>query len=114
MPNVPKGAKQPTDRQAKTEAKAGPIRFAYDGVSYEVDRENADNLELLEYVEEEKYILAIRGYLGKDQWAKWKDSHRDEAGRVKQEHFEPFLNAVMQAIGGGSDEAPNSEASPTS
>jgi len=97
---APKNAKQPTDRAAKAEAKAQFIEFDHDGDHYVIDRENADNLELLEFVEEEKYILAIRGYLGKDQWGRWKDAHRDDAGRVKQEHFEPFLNAVMEAIGG--------------
>jgi len=114
MPNVPKGAKQPTDRQAKAEAKGQFIDVHYSGAIYRIDRENADNLELAEFMEEEKYILAIRGYLGLDQWKKWKDSCRDDAGRVKSDHFEPFLNAILAAVGGGSEEAPNSEASSTS
>jgi len=108
MPAVPKGAKKPADRQAKAEALAQLIRVEYNGATYTIDRDNADNLELAEYMEEEKYILAIRGYLGMDQWAKWKDSCRDDMGRVKSEHFEPFLNAILAAVGGGSDEAPNS------
>ena len=108
MPAVPKGAKKPTDRQAKAEAKAQFIEVEHDGVKYVIDRANADNLELMEFVEDELYIKAIRGYLGVDQWAKFKDAHRDDQGRVASDTFESFLNAVMVAIGGGTEESPNS------
>lgn len=105
---APSNAKKPTDRQAKAEAQSQFIEFDHDGQHYVVDRENADNLELMEFVEDGQYIKAIRGYLGLEQWAKFKDSHRDDAGRVTTASFEDFLNAVMEAIGG------NSSASPTS
>lgn len=109
MPGVPEGAKKPADHKAaKAEAESKPIEFDFDGEHYVIDRDNADNLELAEFVEEDKYILAIRGYIGRDQWAAWKNSHRDDAGRVRSDQFEPFLDAVMEAIGG------NSEASSTS
>ena len=99
---APQNAKKPTDRQAKAEAKAQFIEFDHDGDHYVIDRENADNLELMEFVEDGQYIKAIRGYVGLDQWDKFKDSHRDDKGRVTTETFETFLNAVMEAIGGNS------------
>src|SRR5690242_11778531 len=92
--------KKPSDRQAKAEAKSQFIELDHDGEHYVIDRDNADNLELMEFVEDGQYIKAIRGYLGLDQWAKFKDSHRDDKGRVTTDEFESFLNAVMAAIGG--------------
>jgi hypothetical protein len=93
---------------AKDEAGEKQIVVEYDGDKYTITRENADNLDLYELVEEDKYILALRGYLGTDQWTKWKDSVRDDAGRVSMSKFEGFLNAVMEAVGGARDGHPNS------
>ena len=76
------------------------IEFDHDGQHYTIDRDNADNLELMEFVEDEQYIKAIRGYVGLDQWKKFKDAHRDEHGRVTTATFESFLTDVMAAIGG--------------
>jgi hypothetical protein len=105
---APKDAKKPQDRQAKAEALSQFIELDHDGEHYVIDRDNANNLELLEFIEDGNYIKAIRGYLGADQWGKFKDANRDDKGRVDAEAFEPFLNAVMAAIGGGSESAPNS------
>lgn len=97
---APKVKPGPQDEPIKADAQGRNVTFDYEGTKYTIDRDNADNLELLEFVEEEKYVLAIRGYLGPDQWRKWKDTHRDAQRRVSSSHFEPFLNAVMAAIGG--------------
>lgn len=106
--------RKPADHQAKAEAKGQDVEFDHEGVHYVIDRDNVYNLELMEFVEDESYIRAIRGYLGKDQWVKFKDANRDDKGRVDASAFEPFLNAVMAAVGGGKKESPNSSASPTS
>jgi hypothetical protein len=100
MPEIPEGAKVPADRQPKAEARGDVITVEHKGATYEIDRDNADNLELMEFAEEGKYILAIRGYLGDDQWSKWKDAVRDEKGRVRTAEFETFLQSVMDTIGG--------------
>lgn len=101
--------KKPQDHKPPAQAAAvgGVIEVDYNDVTYLIDRANADNLELLEFVEDEQYIKAIRGYVGLDQWAKFKDSIRDEQGRVPSAPFEPFLNAVMAALGGSRDDVPN-------
>jgi hypothetical protein len=93
---------------AKAEAEHRPIVIDYEGNRYTIDPDNANNLELLEFAEDGSYISAIRGYLGVDQWAKWKDSVRTGDGRVPADGFEDFLNAVMAAIGGAKDDHPNS------
>src|SRR4051794_41085285 len=102
MPEIPEGAKKPADHAAKAEARGESVVVEHNGATYHVDRENADNLELMEFTEDQKYISAIRGYLGVDQWSAWKDANRDEKGRVRSADFESFLQAVMDAIGGGS------------
>lgn len=108
---APKNVKQPTDRAAKAEATVQFVEFDHDGDHYVIDRENADNLELMEFVEDGQYIKAIRGYVGLDQWAKFKDAHRDDAGRVTTDSFESFLQAAMDAIGGGSGNSSGSASS---
>lgn len=101
--------KQPQDHKAKASEKAAKseaqdkiIEVDFDGERYSIDRDQADNLELMEFVEDEQYIKALRGYLGREQWARWKDSQRTEDGRVPMAPFEDFLNAIMEAIGGNS------------
>lgn len=99
--SVPANAKKPQDRQAKAEARGQFLEVEHDGITYEIDRDNTDNIELMEFVEDGKYITAIKGYIGEDQWQKFKDASRDEKGRVRSADFEPFLQAVMNVIGGG-------------
>jgi len=111
MPKIPEGAKTPTDRQPKAEARSEFLEVEHNGQTYRIDRDNADNLELMEFTEDGKYISAIRGYLGEDQWAKWKDANRDDKGRVRSADFEAFLQSVMHTIGG---ESGNSSGSATS
>lgn len=85
----------------KVEADPKPVEFTFDGVDYTVDPEAANDLELLEALEDGKYITAIRSYLGADQWAQFKDSQRNDAGRVSADKTEAFLNALMEAVGQG-------------
>ena len=100
-------AKQPEDHKAKAAAKAevdgAPIEVDFGDEHYTIDRDQADNLELMEFVEDEQYIKAIRGYLGRAQWDRWKDSVRTADGRVPAASFEEFLNVIMEAIGGNSE-----------
>lgn len=109
MPAAPKTAKKPQDRLAKGEVKRPKsIEFEHGGRTYSISPDVADNLELFEAIEDEKYMTAIRGFVGPEQWQLYKDDHRTPDGRVPVEGFEEFLNKVTAAIGGGSEEAPNS------
>lgn len=99
-----KSIKQPQDRKPKSSATKAevdniPLIVEHDGATYEIDRANANNLELMEFAEDGLYLKAIRGYIGLDQWAAFKDKYRDDQGRVDADAFEPFLDAVMQALG---------------
>lgn len=102
--------RQPEDHKAKAsksaakaDAEGASIEVDFLGEHYVIDRNQADNLELMEFVEDEQYIKATRGYLGREQWERWKDSVRTEDGRVPSAPFEEFLNLIMEAIGGNSE-----------
>lgn len=104
---APKTPQDHKAKAAKAAAKAEAqdnkiIEVDFDGEHYTIERDQADNLELMEFVEDEQYIKALRGYLGREQWDRWKDSQRTEDGRVPMQPFEDFLNRIMEAIGGNS------------
>src|SRR5699024_12722560 len=95
MATAPKGAKAPQDHKAaKAEAENKDITFEWNERDWIVPREAFDNVELFEAIEDEKYLTAVRGYLGRTQWSEFKDSVRDDAGRVPTEQFESFLNTL--------------------
>lgn len=102
-------AKKAASRARKNEAAPQPVVVEYDGVTYTIHPDAANDLELLEDLEDENYLRAIRGYLGVDQWGQFKDSHRNASGRVPVEAMEPFLSALLKEMGQG-----NSSASPIS
>jgi hypothetical protein len=108
MPKIPEGAKKPTDRAAKAEAKGEDITLTFEGAKYVIPRDRADNVELFELIEDDKAFSAARAFLGVEQWQAFKDSIRLPDGRVPGEPTERFLNALMVAIGGGSEDSPNS------
>lgn len=108
---VPSAAKKPTDhaaKAAKAEAKNEDIRFDFEGIEYVIPRDNADNIELYEFIEDEKNFKVARMFLGAEQWSAFKDRIRLPDGRVPSEPTERFLNALMGVLG----EKPS--ASPTS
>jgi len=110
-----KPAKRPQDHQAKAEAKGRDITVIYDDHTYVITRENADDVELFEEIERDHVLAAMRGFIGDEQWTFWKDTHRGPNGKVSMTvEFDSFMNAILDAIGGGSVKSPNSEASPTS
>lgn len=100
---VVNGSRPPTgDHKAKKGKAADGIAVDFDGVTYTVDSTSVNDLELMEYLEEEKYVLAIRGYLGVEQWSKFKESHRSaETGRVPMDRVPAFLTELTEAIGQG-------------
>jgi hypothetical protein len=106
---VPNNVKAPEDHKAKSTAaakaeatgEAQPMSFEFDGETYTIDADAADDLELMEYIESEKYILALKGYLGAEQWNRFKDTHRNDKGRVTASRAGDFLQALTEAIGAG-------------
>lgn len=101
--------KQPEDHKAKAldaakaeaTGEAQPVSFVFDGETYTIDADAADDLELMEHIEREKYLLAIAGYLGAEQWQRYKDKYRKPNGRVSASGAGDFLQALTEAIGAG-------------
>lgn len=67
----------------------------YKGEKYRVSRTAMDDLELVEMLEDEKYISAVRKILGPKQWAAFKEAARADDGRIPMVELEGLLKAVM-------------------
>lgn len=94
--------KKTTDaRKAEATDEVQYVEFEHNGETYTVHPDALDNLELFEAVEDEQYLKATRGFIGKEQWDKFKNTHRTEDGRVPMAALEGFLQALMEAIGQG-------------
>jgi hypothetical protein len=70
--------------------------FEYEGREYNVSSSALDDVEILELLEDEKYISVVRRILGKEQWETFKDSVREADGRVPSASLEGFLKVVMK------------------
>lgn len=86
--------------EAKPE-EATPTTFTFNDRVYSVPPEAIDNVELFEAVEDQKYLTAARGFIGREQWEAFKDDHRTDDGRVPMAPVEEFLDALMKAVGSG-------------
>lgn len=87
-----------TEQQA--ELANDPIRFRYADRDWTIDRK-AITVDVLEAIDDEKWIRAFRELLGVEQWEAYKTAF------PLASDLEPFATAVAQALG-------NSPASPGS
>lgn len=71
----------------------------HEGVEYAFRQDAFDDIEILEELEDERYISVMRKILGKKKWVEFKESVRTESGRVPTGEFETFLEKVMGAVG---------------
>lgn len=104
MPAVPSNAKMPTDRlkaEAAEEEVPGDTEFEHDGHIYIIDGGFVDDIEILEHLEDENNILALRKILGLEQWKQYKDRTRDEKGRVPSEPTMEFLKKLFAEVKAG-------------
>jgi hypothetical protein len=101
---VPSTAKKPADHAAKAEAKGEDIAFDHDGVTYTIERDVVDDVEILELIGDmttNPILLpkVVRTMLGPDQWAAFKDSHRNAKGRVPSDELRGLFEAIDDAAG---------------
>lgn len=109
-PSAKKKAKKARDRERReqharrSDAKGLPVSLTipFDGIDYTVTRAAASDVELYELLEDDKYVSALRGFLGAEQWNRFKDTHRDTDGRVPMDDLERFLQKLMDRVGAGS------------
>jgi len=108
---VPDG-KQPQDRKpkavdaAKAEATDAPLTLEFEGVTYIVDREAFNDVEVMENIGDmqqgQPYLLPIivRSMLGDAQWQQFKKAARDpKTGRVSGEKLAELFSVLDDAAG---------------
>jgi hypothetical protein len=101
---VPSTAKKPADHAAKAEAKGEDITFDHDEVTYTIERDVVDDVEVLELIGDmtENPILlpkVVHTMLGPDQWAAFKDAHRNAKGRVPSDELNRLFETLDNAVG---------------
>jgi len=101
---APSTAKKPADHAAKAEAKGEDIAFDHDGVTYTIERDVVDDVEILELIGDmttNPILLpkVVRTMLGAIQWAAFKDAHRNAKGRVPSDQLRGLFEAIDDAAG---------------
>lgn len=102
---APSTVKKPADHMAaKAEANGEDIAFDLDGVTYTMERDVVDDVEILELIGDmtTNPILmpkVVRTMLGPVQWAAYKDAHRNAKGRVPSDELRRLFEAIDDAAG---------------
>lgn len=106
MPATPKGAKQPQDHKvAKADAQRLDVTVEYSGVTYTIEADAFNDVELLEWITDmqdgQPHLIAVivRKALGPTQWAQFKESNRDKDGRISGEHAGNLFELIDEALG---------------
>ena len=74
------------------------VTFTHAGEEYTVRGDALDDVEILELLEDEQYIKALRRMVGLDNWNRFKESVRTDDGRVPAKELESFLQRVMEEL----------------
>lgn len=78
---------------AKAEAQNTKVSFDYDDGSYTIAPTKEWSLDVLEAIEDEKIVAALRAILGADQWLLFKSKPR------KVEDLNALFEAISKASG---------------
>lgn len=84
-------------KMARVLAEPKTRAFTHGGNEYTLPTSAMDDVEILELLEDEKYLSVVRRVLGREQWDRFKDSERLDDGRVPAASLESFIKAVMGA-----------------
>lgn len=77
----------------ETENENKVYEYEFDGKTYKFDRDNTDDVEILEAFEDGKMITALRAILGPEQWATFKSKKRSS------EDLNKMAEAMFKAVG---------------
>lgn len=100
-PEVLAAARAELAKQDQPTEEVNTVVYTFEDVSYTLRKDAIEDLEVLELIEDEKHLSAVRKILGVEQWDRYKDAHRDESGRVRPDTFEGFLNGLFQRLNAG-------------
>lgn len=99
MSTAPAGTKKPQDHKLK---KTDAIEFEFEGEKYTFTRAALeDDFEILEYLQEEKHLVAVKKILGDTQWSRFKESIRDDDGRIPVEKATEFIELMFEQVDSG-------------
>lgn len=96
---------EPETDAAKAEAKGAALVIEHEGVTFTMDREVLDDVELIERIgdfTDGQYSLLpsiMRAMLGREQWEAFKIAHRGEDGRIPTDAMDQLFNALNAALG---------------
>jgi hypothetical protein len=79
----------------KTEALLSGVDIIFGGHTYAVPPYRGWSIDVLTAVDEQKYVRALEGILGADQWAEFRGRHATIG------ELEDFLSLVMEDSGQG-------------
>lgn len=111
MPDIPKNAKKPSDHVTKDEAKAAkaealgePWDITVAGVDISIDRDVADDYEVLELIGEAdenpgRMTIAFRRIVGVEQYDRIKEACRNERGVVSSEAMMKAFQDMWEELG---------------
>lgn len=80
----------------------------FEGTQYFVEKDAVNDLDVMEDLADIQadpeqnsamMVRVIRKIVGREQWNKFKDSQRNEAGRVTGDNLEAFINKIFRAVG---------------
>lgn len=100
------GAKAPADRREETappqkarnvRVLEGEVVLEWSGVTYTIERDAIDDVEIVLELEQGKNLSAIVRLLGAEQWETFKARHR-VGGRVPYSEAELFLMELIEQL----------------
>ncbi|UBH06478.1 hypothetical protein K8P10_001989 [Leucobacter sp. Psy1] len=98
MPEIPEGAKTPTDHKKKKKPKKEAMRHEWKGETYTlVSPEILDDADVLEAFDNRQVSVALRLLLGEKEYARLKRNLADD-GRTKASDLAEFFTSLAEEI----------------
>lgn len=71
------------------------LEVEFDGVTYQINPRMLDDIDVVEAIEENRSVKAVKAFLGVRQWAAFKQTHTSYSNDLIE-----ILNEILQAING--------------
>lgn len=74
------------------------VTIEFRGATFQIDADAMEDIEVLEAIEDRKFITSSRALLGAEQWEQVKNLVRTPAGRVPADALDEFIETVYEAL----------------
>lgn len=92
---TPAKARAAVKKEATPDELPEKVTITYDGEDYEIEVAAFDDIEVMEAVEENKFVGAVKALLGPAQWLRFKSKKRSYSVDVVE-----ILNLISKEIAG--------------